>query len=168
MKTLLSMLILFSIMACSSSEKVVVKEEPQKANPYDETFDPNSLKDDDIVINKFDRNQSVNNNTITGTNDESIEETLFSEVKGFRVQIMATKSIETATLAEQEAKELFESMNQKTYLIFDAPLYKLRVGDATTRDEAEDIRDVAKDYGYREAFIVPTKVNVVTDGSVPQ
>lgn len=167
MKTLLSMLILFSIMACSSSEQVVVKEEPQKANPYDETFDPASLNDDDIVIHKYATDQPANN-TITGNLNDPVEGALYSEVKGFRVQIMATKSIETATLAEQEAKELFEGMNQKTYLIFDAPLYKLRVGDATTRDEAEDIRDVAKDYGYREAFIVPTKVNIATDSSTPQ
>ena len=167
MKTLLSLLILFSLMACSSSEQMVVKDEPKKANPYDESFDPASLNDDDIVIHKYDSGQPVNNKT-TGNLNDPVEEALYSEVKGFRVQIIATKSIETATLAEQEAKELFEGMNQKTYLIFDAPLYKLRVGDATTRDQAEDIRDVAKDYGYREAFIVPTKVNVSTDGSIPQ
>jgi uncharacterized protein YcfL len=167
MKTLLSLLILFSLMACSSSEQMVVKDEPKKANPYDESFDPNSLNDDDIVVGKYATSQAVTN-TPAGNLNSPLEETLYSEVKGFRVQIIATKSIETATLAEQEAKELFEGMNQKTYLIFDAPLYKLRVGDATTRDAAEEIRDVAKDYGYREAFIVPTKVNVTTNSSTPQ
>jgi len=167
MKTLSSLLILFLFMACSSSEQMVVKDEPKQANPYDESFDPASLNDDDIVINKYDTDQP-GNNTATGNLTDPVEDALYSEVKGFRVQIMATKSIETATLAEQEAKELFDGMNQKTYLIFDAPLYKLRVGDAKTRDEAEDIRDVAKDYGYREAFIVPTKVNVTTESSTPQ
>ena len=162
MKILLLALTLLFIASCSSSEKVVVKDEPRKDNPYDESFDPNSLNDDDIVVHKFDNNATViieNDQNFTASNTDQA----YTEVKGFRVQIIATKSIETATLAEQEARELFEGQNHKTYLIFDAPLYKLRVGDVTTRDEAEKIRDMAKDYGYREAFIVPTKVNISAD-----
>ena len=158
MKTLLTLLMILFICACSSTEQIAVKDEQQKSNPYDESFDPNSLNDDDIVIHKFDASPVVNTNSGSA---ELHQDVGYTEVKGFRVQVIATKSIETATLAEHEAKELFESMNHKTYLIFDAPLYKLRIGDVTSRDEAEEIRDVAKDYGYREAFIVPTKVNVV-------
>jgi uncharacterized protein YcfL len=164
MKSFIALITIFFIMACSSSEKVVVKDEQQKPNPYDESFDPNSLNDDDIVIGKYDVTQNTNNKK----NEKisiSQEQPQFKEVKGFRVQIMATKSIETATLAEQEAKDLFENMNHRIYLIFDAPLYKLRVGDVTTRDAAEEIRDIAKDYGYREAFIVPSKVNISASDS---
>ena len=162
MKTLIIFLSFFFIFSCSSSEQMVDKDDQQKSNPYDESFDPNSLNDDDIVVHKFDA-ISVDNDNISGS-ASSQQEVVYKDVKGFRVQIIATKSIETATLSEQEAKDLFENMNHKIYLIFDAPLYKLRVGDVTRRDEAEEIRDVAKDYGYREAFIVPTKVNIVVDG----
>lgn len=162
MKFLILCITLILLYSCSSSEKMVVSEEPKKNNPYDESFDPKSLNDDDIVVHKFDGGTTAVDQVDQGQNVEQ-EEVRFTEVKGFRVQIIATKNIETATLAEQEARELFESMNHKTYLIFDAPLYKLRIGDVTTRDEAEEIRDVAKDYGYRESFIVPTKVNVIQE-----
>lgn len=159
MKSLIALVIVFFIASCSSSGKVAIKDEQKKANPYDESFDPNSLNDDDIVV----ANYGVSTKSNKKNKEEisvSQEKPQFREVKGFRVQILATKSIETATLSQQEAKDLFDSMHQKIYLIFDAPLYKLRVGDITSRDEAEKIRDVAKDYGYREAFIVPSKVNI--------
>jgi len=161
MKILLILLSLFFTVACSSSEQMVAKDDRQKLNPYDESFDPATLNDDDIVVHKFDAAPVVNPNNSAAINTQ--QDVVYTEVKGFRVQIIATKSIETATLVEQEAKDLFESMQHKTYLIFDAPFYKLRVGDVTTRDEAEEIKDVAKDYGYREAFIAPTKVNVVAN-----
>jgi len=161
MKIFLILISLFFVMACSSSEQVSVKDDSRHVNPYDETFDPNTLNDDDIDVNKFENASAARVNK-SGTTQADAD-IVYTEAKGFRVQIMATKSIETATLAEQEAKDLFGSMNQRTYLIFEAPLYKLRVGDVTTRDEAEEIRDVAKDYGYREAFIVPTKVNISKD-----
>ena len=164
MKSFITLISIFLIIACSSSEQMIVKDD-QKPNPYDESFDPNSLNDDDIAVHKYDvgPKTGVNNNSGPAI---SQQEPVFKEVKGFRVQIIATKSIETATMAEQEAKDLFKSMDHKTYLIFDAPLYKLRIGDVTTRDEAEEIRDIAKDYGYREAFIVPTKVNISENNSL--
>jgi hypothetical protein len=51
-------------------------------------------------------------------------------------------------------------MKYRVYLIFDAPLYKVRVGDVIKKTDAEEIKDIAKDYGYREAFTVPSKVNI--------
>jgi SPOR domain len=161
MKIFLILVSFFFIMACSSSEQVSVKDDAGKTNPYDESFDPNTLNDDDIEVNKLD-NSPVAHVSNQGTS-QAAANPVYTEVMGFRVQLIATKSIETATLADQEAKDLFASMNHRTYLIFEPPLYKIRVGDVRTRDEAEGIKDVAKDYGYREAFIVPTKVNIAKD-----
>ena len=128
MKLFISLLIAFIIIGCSSSEQMTTRGDQKKSNQYDESFDPNSLNDDDIVIHKIDAGSvsPVKNNTSTSAVTGQPE---YREVRGFRVQLIATKSIETATLAEQEAKDLFESLNHKTYLIFDAPFYKLRVGD---------------------------------------
>lgn len=143
------------------------EDQGQQPDKYDESFDPNTLNDDDIVIDQFAAiKDSKKENLIEQSID--LKDQVFKEVKGFRVQILATKSIEAATLTEQEAKDLFSSMEHTVYLIFDAPLYKIRVGDVTSRDDAEEIRDVAKDYGYREAFIVPSKVNIPQNPSPGQ
>lgn len=159
MKYFLMMLMAFTIFACSSSKQVQQPDDDITAEKFDESFDPNSLDDDDIIIAKHEENvaKSDADQVKPGLQDEKIS---YREANGFRVQILATKNIETATLTEQEAKDLFATMDHKVYLIFDAPLYKIRVGDVTDRNDAEEIRDTAKDYGYREAFIVPSKVNI--------
>ncbi|MCB0281471.1 MAG: SPOR domain-containing protein [Calditrichae bacterium] len=159
MKFFLILLISFTLFACSSTKQVQQPDDNVSSEKFDETFDPNSLDDDDIIIAKHEETVSKTEADKVKTNplDEKIS---YREANGFRVQILATKNIETATLTEQEAKDLFATMEHKVYLIFDAPLYKIRVGDVTDRNDAEEIRDTAKDYGYREAFIVPSKVNI--------
>ena len=161
-----SFLVLISLLifSCSSSSKVV-KEEPGSAEPkYDESFDPNSLNDDDIRVGKTETPDS--RNVPDNILPESENEFNLREMMGYRIQIIATRSIEAATQVENEAGELFSTMDHKTYLTFEEPLYKVRVGDVVNRSDAEKILETARDYGYREAFIVRSKVNVAV--SSPQ
>ena len=145
-------------MGCAGTSEPI-KEEPveEVKFQYDESFDPLSLDDDDIVIAEASlTKKEIENKPVV------IEEKIIpKEINGFRVQILATKNIETASLFEQEATERFGSLEHKTYLIFEAPLYKIRVGDCKERAEAENLRDLAKQYNYREAFIVKCKIQVV-------
>jgi len=160
MKIFSLFLIAYLVVSCSSTRQIADTEQPDResAAKYDESFDPNTLNDDDIVIVKQEDAKAARQ--IETEKNVYQENPTFHEAQGFRVQILATKNIENATLVEQEAKDLFKTMNHKIYLIFDAPLYKIRVGDVTSRDVADEIRDVAKDYGYREAFVVPSKINI--------
>jgi len=145
-------------MSCAGTKEVVKDETPlQDIYQYDESFDPLSLNDDDIII-PGDENTHIIDNSTT---DPKIEKpTVLKEITGFRVQILATKNIETASLFEQEASERFNNLDHKTYLIFEAPLYRIRVGDCRERSQAEDLRDLALQYGYRESFIVKSKIQV--------
>jgi hypothetical protein len=144
-------------MGCAGTREPV-KEEPivESLPRYDESFDPLTLNDDDIIIVAATNNQAQKTDPKTPVK----QETVLKEINGFRVQILATKNIETASLFEQEATERFESLEQKTYLVFEAPLYKIRIGDCKDRTEAEQLRDTAKQYGYREAFIVKSKIQI--------
>jgi len=72
---------------------------------------------------------------------------------------MATNNIGTASLTEQEATARFGPQGFKVYLVFEAPLYKIRVGDCLERNAAEELRDKAKDFGYGGAFVVKSKIN---------
>ncbi|KAA3617807.1 MAG: SPOR domain-containing protein [Calditrichaeota bacterium] len=163
MKTLTTLIVFTLLIACSSTQKTVVQDTENSGSGYDESFDPNTLNDDDIVIAKLE-------NVVPESKTKDIENSLdegeikFREGNGFRVQLVATKNIEAATLTESEAKDIFNS-KYTVYLIFDAPLYKVRVGDAANRNAAEEIREMAKNYGYREAFIVPSKVNIPVKNS---
>ena len=166
----ISLVVLFSVIlaaGCASSKKTVDERTKSGASSalYDESFDPLSLNDDDIVIKgKADKAspaagrkdaEKVPEKTTAVTSSLS-----FQEADGYRVQILATKSYEAATVAQQTAEEQFAPLNYKTYISFEAPQYKVRVGDALTRSEAEEIRAAARDFGYRGAFIVRSKVMV--------
>jgi hypothetical protein len=146
------------VISCAGTKEVVKEDIPQQnVYQYDESFDPLTLEDDDILI-EGDENIAA----IFGAQNISEPEkiTAVREINGFRVQILATKNIETASLFEQEASERFGHLDHKTYLIFEAPLYRIRVGDCKERAEAEELRDLATQYGYRESFIVKSKIQI--------
>jgi PBP1b-binding outer membrane lipoprotein LpoB len=151
--------------ACASSKKTVDEDDSVQpsSSMHDESFDPLSLNDNDVVIQKkvveetVETNQTVSETPETTNVPVKIE---MIEVDGFRVQILATNNIESATMVQQTAASQFRALEHKSYLVFESSRYKVRIGDVTTRDEAEEIRDLAKDYGYKGSFIVPSKVTV--------
>lgn len=149
------LILAFILAACGASKKTV-KDDSGKSGQvaFNESFDPLSLNDDDLVIEA--RNAGKKEVKDAAKNNATILPV--KEMDGYRVQIVATKNIETASLIEQEATDQFLEKQQKIYLIFEAPLYKVRIGDFTDRDEAEQVQSLARSIGYREAFIVKTKV----------
>lgn len=149
-------------MGCGAGKKTLDTSgagEKEKSEGYDESFDPLTLDDDDITIQKKSDNGAIEEQiTSDSVTPDQAEQTGKREIDGWRVQILATKNIENATLVHQEASDQFALSDLKVYLIFEAPLYKVRVGDAATRNEAETVRELARDYGYVEAFAVRSKV----------
>lgn len=149
---------LIFVFGCSSTKEVIKEDTPAKdVYQYDESFDPLSLNDDDILIDSNDDGPNIDNSQTVPDTEEVIK---LKEITGFRVQIFATKDIETASLFELEASERFGHLDHKIYLIFETPLYKIRVGDCRERSQAEELRDLATQYGYRESFIVKSKIQV--------
>jgi len=145
----------FFLLACAGSKEVIQQDvDTEIVLVYDESFDPLSLEDDDIVIGIESKAADSDQETFNNSQDAlSIK-----EINGFRIQILATNNIEKASLAEQVAAERFKYEGHKTYLLFEAPLYKIRVGDCKTRQEADNVQALAKKYGYAEAFLVKSKI----------
>ncbi|MCD4692438.1 MAG: SPOR domain-containing protein [Calditrichales bacterium] len=164
MKKLIMFLVVISLIAgCAASKKTITEDagQAEKKNLYDESFDPLSLNDDDIEVTKTKTSTSKPSPTEEDKTLFNIDKPLNAkEVDGFRVQVLASASIESSTFTQQKAADQFRTMNCTAYLIFEAPLYKVRVGDALNRQEAEEILNCAKDFGYNQAFIVRSKVIV--------
>ena len=76
-------------------------------------------------------------------------------IKGYRVQIVISQN-------EQELQdvkiEIEKSIDEKTYIIFELPNYKLRVGNFLNRKEAENFQKKVVRLGYRTAWVVPTMI----------
>jgi hypothetical protein len=144
---------------CASSRKTTKDETHDKESPkYDESFDPLKLNDEKIEF-KEENKKSTNQQVIFPI--ENNQQTLKDENKltdGFRIQLYATKDIESATIAKKEAEFVFVDDSLNIYIEFDSPYYKLRIGDFRKRDKAEAFREIAREKGYPSSWIVKTKV----------
>ena len=78
-------------------------------------------------------------------------------VKGYRVQIVISQNEEELKNLQNEIEK---SIDEKIYIIFELPNYKLRVGNFLNRKEAENFRNTIVRLGYRTAWVVPTMIEL--------
>jgi cell division septation protein DedD len=76
---------------------------------------------------------------------------------GFRVQVFATGDRHRA---EQFVREAEARLNTPAYIEHVDDIYKVRVGDCRSREEAERLRLKCQAMGYRDAWIVTTEVRL--------
>lgn len=79
-----------------------------------------------------------------------------SQIKGYRVQIMAASSEQTANQAAADVKTV---TGKNTYVDYIAPYWKVRVGDCKTRGEADQLKNQLLSKGYTGAWVVECMVN---------
>jgi hypothetical protein len=77
------------------------------------------------------------------------------QTPGYRVQIFASSERARAESAAAEARRKF---TEPVYVEFEAPLYKVRVGDCVTRHEADTLKEKAGVQGYEGAWVAETPV----------
>lgn len=80
---------------------------------------------------------------------------------GFRVQVISTNKRGDASEAKARVMHLFS--DYRTYLDYQAPYFKVRVGDFKTREEAAELRDKLSDLFSGGVFVVPAIINVSLD-----
>jgi hypothetical protein len=147
----LTIAILAIFLSCSGSKEVL---QESKTFTYDESFNPATLNDEDIVITTDPEKTPTPQQQSQIKNSENV-----TEIMGYRVQIIALTDPVNASLIEQEARARFDINGYNTYYIFEAPFIKIRVGDCLDRECAEKLRELARIY-YKEAQIIRTKVRV--------
>lgn len=77
-------------------------------------------------------------------------------IPGVRIQVLMTKEIE-------QARGLFDGLtvslpDQWVYLVYDAPYYKIRIGNFVDRPSAGVLLQELLHTGYKDSWIVPDKV----------
>lgn len=101
-----------------------------------------------VVLPSFSIEKTTQNDTISSLNNLE---------KGYRVQIIISQN-------ENELIEIQDKIMQKTdekiYIIFELPNYKLRVGNFISRKEAENFQRKIVKLGYKTAWVVPTMVEM--------
>lgn len=80
---------------------------------------------------------------------------------GFRVQVITTNRRNDAS--EAKARVMHAFPDYRTYLDFQAPYFKVRIGDFKTREEATELRDKLSDMFPSGVFVVPALINLSPD-----
>jgi hypothetical protein len=78
--------------------------------------------------------------------------------QGYRIQIFASGSIDDANAMRQTAVQRLP--DDSVYVVFDPPVYKVRVGDFRTRVEANQRLGVISALGFADAWVVGDKITI--------
>jgi len=77
-------------------------------------------------------------------------------VHGFRIQIFASNSIDEANAMKATASQIISG--DSVYVVFDPPVYKVRVGDFLTRIEASRKLSSFVEKGFPDAWVVNDRI----------
>lgn len=121
---------------------------------YEATLNPSDFDEEPVVSQQAHRTEGQSQTPIAIPKDST---TMHEEVvQGFRIQLFSSSNIDEATTAKAEATQKFSS--DSIYVVFDAPVYKVRVGDFINRYEANQRLPEFVTQGYRDAWVVPDRV----------
>ncbi len=158
---LLPVVVLFSLGMGGCTGRTVISQKPV----LEEQFNPLSLQDDDIWEELKQPAPAAPETTLAGPNRQAVTDTSQIEqpqyIQGFRIQIFASPDRQMALEVKQRA-ELF--LEEDLYLEFEAPYYKVRVGDCLSFAEAETLLKKIRKKGYSDAFRVRTTIKLQPGG----
>jgi len=81
--------------------------------------------------------------------------------EGYRVQVLATRYFERA---DSLAVIMKNTVSDSVYVDFEAPNYKVRIGDFIDRNSAESLQQDLVKMGYNSAWILRTRINSQASG----
>ena len=76
--------------------------------------------------------------------------------EGYRVQVLATRYFERA---DSLAVLMKNTVSDSVYVDFEAPNYKVRIGDFIERESAESLQQDLVQMGYNSAWILRSRIN---------
>ena len=86
---------------------------------------------------------------------DSLKNVRITTQDGFRLQVFETSSVEEA---KRSLRKFEKALDDAVYMIFEAPLYKLRTGNFTTKKEAENEKLKLNREGYKDVWIVRSRI----------
>ena len=102
----------------------------------------------------------VINKVLTGNHlfiIDSIKQLKLNINEGYRIQIFEST---VSSIARAEAKRFQNILGDSVYIDFEAPLYKLRIGNFVDRKKAERAIESIERLGAKDAWIIRTKINL--------
>ena len=86
---------------------------------------------------------------------DSLKNIRITTQEGYRLQIFESSSVEEAN---RTLRKFQRSLKDSVYMVFEAPFYKLRLGNFVTKKEAEKQKANLNKKGYKNIWIVRSRI----------
>jgi len=86
---------------------------------------------------------------------DSLKNIRITTQEGYRLQIFESSSVEETN---RTLRKFERSLKDSVYMVFEAPLYKLRLGNFVTKKEAEKQKTNLNKKGYKNIWIVRSRI----------
>lgn len=184
MKKILSLFVLLAIIfsACSTSNKAV-KNSKEKSGEDQETDTNQPIFDLDPIImeeymlenmTEFDRSLYENRSSLSDQfatieqdmpeifiKDVLRDDTYYDQYAGYRVQLLTTRNVAEADSLKMNfliwSSENIDGYSPESYVLFQQPYYKVRVGDFRDKQKANDFSRMIKNK-FPEAWVVHDRI----------
>ena len=120
---------------------------------YEASFNPADY-DETIEEAQKPRQQERRPRTTESDQDSVMVET--EVLQGFRIQIFATPNIDEANAMRITAAQRITE--DSVYVVFDPPVYKVRLGDFRTRADANQRLGMLVQQGFPDAWVVSDRI----------
>jgi len=124
----------------------------EKLSTFERSFKPSEYDSDIVLVHKKENQPrpivDVPVETFTVAEPETVQ--------GYRIQVFASNNYDEAVSVRNALN--IDLPAQWVYMVYDAPTYKVRVGDYTNRADANLAVDGFIEKGYKGAWVVPDRV----------
>ena len=86
---------------------------------------------------------------------DSLKNIRITTQEGYRLQIFESSSVDDAN---RTLRKFERNLKDSVYMVFEAPLYKLRLGNFVTKKEAEKQKENLNKKGYKNIWIVRSRI----------
>jgi hypothetical protein len=158
--SILCILVLATAGCSSSSQFSRDREQKQETDnkrslaEYEATLNPAEYDQEVEIVEKKQAGEKGQRSLLEIPKDSLIIEEEI--VQGFRIQIFSSSGVDEVALMKEVAGRKF--IDDSVYVVYDAPVYKVRVGDFLNRYEANQRLPEFVEKGYRDAWIVPDRI----------
>jgi hypothetical protein len=119
---------------------------------YEATLNPAQYDEDIDLVRKAHAEERRQMEFDTTRDSITVEEEIS---QGFRIQIFSTPHIDEAAVMQGSVRQI---VDDSVYVVYDPPVYKVRVGDFVTRLEANQSLSYLLDRGFPDAWIVSDRI----------
>lgn len=141
-------------LGCSSAKQTAASSGSKSAREYEKEFDPRKYdpKEQPAAKGGSQKSSPAEREQPAIAPAERVE-----RLAGYRVQIYSTYDLDDAVRTKGMSQAMLDSM--RVYMVYDAPVYKIRVGDFLTKSDADAAKQALRGKGFNDAWIVPDQIS---------